>query len=1024
MLPVKLTLEGIYSYRERQTIDFTRLTEARLFGIFGSVGSGKSTILEAMIYAIYGTIDRLNNDVKYNVMNLQSDRLFVDFEFRAGEDERLYRATVECRRNRKRFADVSSPKYLYHVWEGDGWLPCTREEVVGAIGLTAQNFKRVVIIPQGKFQEFLMLRDKERTDMMMELFGELRRYDLGGRVAYLEGETTRQVIDLRGQLTGLGEVDRERLVERKQRYAALQEEIAEVKKDIREGQEQVDKLKKVKQLADERVARQEEERKLLERREAVAGLQARVDEYERCLQQFQQPLSRYDETGRRLAESTRVLSGYREQLATKQAELGRFSELFSRLKEAYEGRDRLKERARQLERLLQLRAIRKERDKLKERHRKGEETVVATRQEIELLQEHLQEQKERLGRLNQSIPDMKMLSDIREWYNIQQHIREELTRLQEELAGVDKDITREEEEIKAVRQEYPAFEALQGVTCKVLQEFCRERREQLAAAVEKAREEWLHLNTRQRLVDFAKELSEGEPCPLCGALSHPMPLRTAEVEGELKEKADRMAGLEEEGKLLDRMVSRLVVIGERLRSAGERKEQITRQQFVLQERLREHLNRFTWEGFVPDNMQHLTDEMDRVALLNKEKHELEAMRGNTEKSIEQKRGNLEKYVARLDEINREIVQRDSQAGLLREQQAGFDERGYEEVSDTEIGKELEGCRQRFEQIGRDYQRDAARLQVIEADFRKWEGSVEEKSKEVGRLQQELEGEGRELERLLKDSTYLDLAAVREVLSGKLDLPMVRGEINRYREQVHAVQVRKAELEVLLAGVSYNAEEHVALCRRVEAALVREREMLAEQGALGNQIKDMETRVAAREKIGRELEGLESRLMNLQVLKGLFRGNDFVKFVSSIYLQNLCNAANERFYRMTRQRLKLELSEENDFVVRDFMNEGRVRSARTLSGGQIFQASLSLALALTDNIRHLTGSNQNFFFLDEGFGSLDRESLSVVFETLKSLRAENRVVGLISHVEEMQQEVPACLFVENTVERGSVVEFKV
>lgn len=155
-----------------------------------------------------------------------------------------------------------------------------------AIGLTAQNFKRVVIIPQGKFQEFLMLRDKERTDMMMELFGELRRYDLGGRVAYLEGETTRQVIDLRGQLTGLGEVSGEQLAERKQRYAALQEEITGVKKEIHEGQEQMERGKKVKQLTDERVARQEEERKLLEQREAMAGLQARMDEYERCLQQF------------------------------------------------------------------------------------------------------------------------------------------------------------------------------------------------------------------------------------------------------------------------------------------------------------------------------------------------------------------------------------------------------------------------------------------------------------------------------------------------------------------------------------------------------------------------------------------------------------------------------------------------------------------------------------------------------------------------------------------------------------------
>ena len=839
-------------------------------------------------------------------------------------------------------------------------------------------------------------------------------------MAYLEGETTRRVIDLRGQLTGLGEVDRERLAERKQRYVALQEEIAGVKKEIHEGQEQVERGKKVKQLTDERVARQEEERKLLEQREAMAGLQARVDEYERCLQQFQQPLSRHDETGRRLAESARVLSGYREQLTAKQVELTRFSGQFSQLKQAYEGRDVLKERAGHLERLLHLRAISKERDELKERHRKGEEIVVATRREIEVLQEQLREQKERLEQLNQSIPDMKMLSDIREWYNIQQHIREELTRWQEELAGVNKEIAREEREVRMVQEQYPAFGALQAMTREVLQEACRERQEQLAATVKEIREEWLHLSTRQRLVDFARELSEGEPCPLCGALSHPAPLHATEVEGELKEKANRVAGLEEEGKVLERMVSRLTVIGERLRSAGERKEQITRQQDVARERLREHLTRFTWEGFTPDNMQRLTDEMNRVALLNKEKLDGETVRGNTEKSIEQKRVNLEKYVARLDEISREIVQRDSQVGLLREQQAGFDEKEYEGVPNMEIGKELDECRQRFEQVGRDYQRDAARLQVIEADFRRWEGSVEEKSKEVIRLQQELEEEVQELSRLLKDSTYPDLAAVREVLAGKLDLPGVRGEINRYREQVHAVQVRKAELEVLLAGVSYNEEEHVALCQRVEAALVREREMLAEQGALGNQIKDMETRVAVREKIGQELEGLESRLMNLQMLKGLFRGNDFVKFVSSIYLQNLCNAANERFYRMTRQRLKLELSEENDFVVRDFMNEGRVRSARTLSGGQVFQASLSLALALTDNIRHLTGSSQNFFFLDEGFGSLDRESLSVVFETLKSLRAENRVVGLISHVEEMQQEVPACLFVENTVERGSVV----
>ena len=113
-------------------------------------------------------------------------------------------------------------------------------------------------------------------------------------------------------------------------------------------------------------------------------------------------------------------------------------------------------------------------------------------------------------------------------------------------------------------------------------------------------------------------------------------------------------------------------------------------------------------------------------------------------------------------------------------------------------------------------------------------------------------------------------------------------------------------------------------------------------------------------------------------------------------------------------------EDNNFRVRDFMNGGKVRSIKTLSGGQTFQASLSLALALADNIQKITESNQNFFFLDEGFGSLDKESLNIVFDSLKSLRKENRIVGIISHVEEMQQEIESHLYIENHEEQGSVI----
>ena len=1020
MVPVRLTLEGIYSYRERQTVDFNRLTEAKLFGIFGPVGSGKSTILEAMIYVIYGVIDRLNNEVKYNLMNLQSDRLFVDFEFKAGENVRDYRATVECKRNKKRFTEVSVPKFSYHVWKNEEWLPCTREEVIAAIGLNAQNFKRVVIIPQGKFQDFLMLRDKERTEMMMELFGELRRYDLGGKVAYLESETSKKVIDLQGQLTGLGEVNEELLTEYKKRLTDLQKETERLKKAIQDESAREVQLKKVKQLVEEQVIRLEEEKKLLGEKDNIAGLLRQVEEYEYCLQYFQQPLSRWDDVSRRLSESGNVLLGYREQLSRRQLEFARFKEQYAKLKQEYEGRDCLKERAGQLDGVIRLRVLTEERKDLQERHTKGEAMVINTREEVEELKRQLATRKENLEQLIQSTPDMKLLSDIWEWYSSYHHLREEEVRIQEEIKQVESDLIKDKESVTSYKRAYPLLADVEEEGYDPMLSVCRERLRQVGEELKGLRDELLHLNTRQRLADFAEELSEGEPCPLCGALSHPIPLHVEEVEGVLRLNTEKIVTLEREQGEINTWISRLAIAGDRYHVNSDKQKQTKIRQAGIQCKIREHLSRFTWDGFTPDNAGHLKEEINKVATLGDERKKKEVEVKKTEAAIELKRENLEKYSKRLDEINREVVQRETQIGLLGEQLKDFDISACTRMTVEELKEQMKGCLATFEKLGKDYQTGTDKLNILENEYRKWEGSVEEKAREISLLDEEKKAREGELGELLKNSTYMDVTKVREVLNKKLDLPTCRNRINQFNQQLHVVQVRKLELEKLLDGVEYKAEEHEELIQQLGRMQQHERELLAEHGGLTNQIKDMEARAVVRAKIGKELEALDLRLRNLQVLKGLFRGNDFVKFVSSIYLQNLCNAANERFYRMTRQRLKLELDEDNDFVIRDYMNEGRTRSARTLSGGQVFQASLALALALTDSVRHLVGSKQNFFFLDEGFGSLDKESLRVVFETLKSLRDEDRVVGLISHVEEMQQELPACLFVENTTERGSVI----
>ena len=997
MFPIRLTLEGIYSYRERQTVDFERLTGARLFGIFGAVGSGKSAILEAMVYAVYGTMDRVSTEVGYNVMNLQSDRLFVDFEFRAGRDGGRYRAVVENRRNRKQFEKVASPRFSYYEWDGEDWRPCERRTVTGAIGLSAQNFKRVVIIPQGKFQEFLMLKDKERTEMMMDLFGELRQYALYDRAAALEGEAVAREGELRGRLAGLGEVSDETVAERKEELVRVRGEVERLRVEMRVGREREEGRRRAKGLLEEREERRRERKRLEERREEVERTRREVEEYEFCSGRFGSALGREAETGRRLERAEREAEAALRALEEKRRERDAFAERFAAVEREYEGRDAARARAEGLERLLRTREAESALRVARGRREKGEEWVEKTRAEVKELRRRLERGRAEAERLRREAPDVKALYGAREWHVRQAHLSEARAEAVRELEAVG-----------------PAARPAEGKRGRSVAEVER--------LVAKAREELMALNTRKRLADFARELREGEACPLCGALSHPHPLRAGEADEELRAKETEIAGLEAEKRVAREEEAKAAVAAERERLRSAREKEVREKLAVRERELAAHRGLFVWEGFSPDDAKAVGREIARAESMEKMRARVEEEVRGTERELERKQAELEKYRRAVEKIDEEIAQAEARRQALAEQQGDFDGSRYEGRDDGAVREEIERERRRMERAEREYREGNARQKELEAEFRRREGSAEEKERELERARAERKEAERVLEGLLEGTGYAGAGEVRTVLERGTDVAARRREIDELGRQWHAVEVRLAELEAAVAGTRYDAEEHAALARRLEATGVLEREALERRGALGNLVADLEKKREERGRIGKELVAVEARLRNLRVLKSLFKGNDFVKFVSSIYLQNLCNAANERFYRMTRQRLKLELDEENDFVVRDFMNEGRTRSARTLSGGQVFQASLALALALTDNIRDLTGSDQNFFFLDEGFGSLDKESLRIVFDTLKSLREEERVVGLISHVEEMRQELPVCLLVENTLEHGSRIEY--
>ena len=206
MIPLSLTIKGLYSYKTEQTIDFQPLLDGKLFGFFGNVGSGKSSILEAITFALYGETERLNKQENrgYNMMNLQSDEWLIDFTCKLGQENLRYRLVANCKRDKKSFEKVSTIERKAFVEQNGAWLPIETGRIPEITGLSYDNFKRTIIIPQGKFHEFLHLKDKERTDMLKDIF-DLKRFDLGMKVSGLENRNNSVIENINGQLAQLSD---------------------------------------------------------------------------------------------------------------------------------------------------------------------------------------------------------------------------------------------------------------------------------------------------------------------------------------------------------------------------------------------------------------------------------------------------------------------------------------------------------------------------------------------------------------------------------------------------------------------------------------------------------------------------------------------------------------------------------------------------------------------------------------------------------------------------------------------------
>ncbi|HEX3031885.1 MAG TPA: SbcC/MukB-like Walker B domain-containing protein, partial [Bacillota bacterium] len=279
--------------------------------------------------------------------------------------------------------------------------------------------------------------------------------------------------------------------------------------------------------------------------------------------------------------------------------------------------------------------------------------------------------------------------------------------------------------------------------------------------------------------------------------------------------------------------------------------------------------------------------------------------------------------------------------------------------------------------------------------------------------------------LLQKANFQSAGEAAAALCSGEERQQLAQSIKNFREREALIRQEMVRLEGRLAGHTITEEEWQQLLAEKEQGEAAYSQAAKEVGLVSGQLADLEAKHKRWQQLAEEKKGLLELKERLEMLQRVFRGNAFVEYMAEEQVINVARAASERLRQMTRHRYALEVDSEGGFIMRDDANGGVRRPVSTLSGGETFLTSLALALALSAQIQLKGQFPLEFFFLDEGFGTLDPELLDKVMGTLEQLPADRMTIGVISHVPEMRQRMARRLVVEPAQpgESGSRVNFE-
>ncbi|MFF1540625.1 AAA family ATPase [Microbacterium sp. NPDC058269] len=988
----RLEVEGFGPFRSRQTVDFDAFADDGIFLIAGRTGAGKSSILDAVCFGLYGGVPRYDGGEK----RLRSDHCEPDdpsevvVEFSTPTGRFRVTRSPEYLRPAKRGGGMTkqAPAVALDEWTDAGWIgrAARAVDVAGELDeilqLSREQFLQVILLAQNRFSEFLLAGSRDRQALLRRLFGTQRfedvqaRFDerrraaeqaLGARLAAVEArvdEAERLVVT--GGLIGDGD-------EMPPEALHLPSSI-----DVR-----LDALRRAKARADYRAERRASEQLDAEKRSAAADAELAVAREDRRAQserdRARAALERLDAEAPLIEEARAELSAARAAEVLRStiaaaARAGAALTVASREEQsaraAAEALDLpvdgdldawTAERIRESGAWQRARELEERAPALDAKARSAEEAIVAVAARIEAAEE-------KRASLPAEITELTSLRD--ETRRLADRVDDRLA--SQETADLRRAAAREAERLKAAEMSLD-LELTQATA--------------LHAAAQTSLAQLRQRRTDGMAGELASTLRDEHPCPVCGSLDHPTPATHS-----------------------DPVSPEDIALAEEARDAASQKE---RELASSASTLRAELAAATARADGRDVERAESEYAEASAALASSRAAAEAL-----KTLDFQ---LDELVIRLERLD---ADRDVDASALTEARERHALLRQRSVEAHQLVTEARGG---FDSV-------AERLSDTEAKITAARALIQAIAERTRRAEALVEAEA-ERDEALADSVFDDEAAVEDALRS-----ITTQEALDARIAQHAVQREKERAVLFDLELRTLPEEPIDLAPREQASAAARSvwtaavdEVARAAGTaerLGGLIDSATAEQARTADDAAEFEVLQNLADTIAGRGANTRKMTLETFVLAAELEEIVEAANRRLHDMSTGRYQLQHSDALaargaasglGIVVFDAFT-GQTRPPQSLSGGETFLTSLALALGLAEVVTARAGGIRlDTLFIDEGFGSLDGDTLDVAMRTLDELRQGGRTVGVISHVEAMQEQIPAQLTVRALPNGPSIIE---